>query len=304
MISRNLRHLWLFLAASELGSLTRASEGACVSQPAVTQALGKLERAAGGPLFDRTRHGVFASERGEVLARRVARALARMDAALREGSPLLPLTASAAQLSARIALADAGNSTLAARSLGLAQPTVHRAVTQLENEAGCALFERRPHGLMPTRALALSQAAGVLGAGTGARRPGRARRSRGRARHRGRAAAGVLGAAAARRELRPKQALRVVDGLHRDLLSGLRHGDIDLLVGALCDAAPIGGAVPAAQSVPEAEPQGRAMAAKAVRQRVRNCADLLRSSATSSGGASAMARRALGRSAVSSGSCA
>ncbi|MBR9837252.1 MAG: LysR family transcriptional regulator [Rhodobacteraceae bacterium] len=209
-----------------------------------------------------------------------------------------------AQLSARIALADAGNSTLAARSLGLAQPTLHRAVTQIENEAGCALFERRPHGLMPTRALALSQAAGVFGTGTGAGRSGRARRLRGRAYHRARSAAGALGAAAACREQRPKQALRVVDGLCSDLLSGLRRGDIDLLVGALRDPAPLGAAVPAALSVPEGEPQGRAMAAKAVRQRVRNCADLLRSSATSSGGASAMARRALGRSAVSSGSCA
>lgn len=100
------------------------------------------------------------------------------------------------------------------------------------------------------------------------------------------------------RERRPKQALRVVDGLYSDLLSGLRRGDMT------CWSAPIGAPVPAAPSVPEGVPQGRAMAAKAVRQRVRNCADLLRSSATSSGAASAMARRALGRSAVSSGSCA
>ncbi|MBN8185380.1 LysR family transcriptional regulator [Salipiger thiooxidans] len=87
MISRNLGHLRLFFAASQLGSRIRASKVARVSQPAVTQALGKLKRAAGGPLFDRTRHGVFAPERGERLARRVVRALARLDPALREVSP-------------------------------------------------------------------------------------------------------------------------------------------------------------------------------------------------------------------------
>ncbi|EEX12774.1 transcriptional regulator, LysR family [Citreicella sp. SE45] len=42
MISRNLRHLRLFLAACELGSLTRASEVARVTRPAVTQAQGLL----------------------------------------------------------------------------------------------------------------------------------------------------------------------------------------------------------------------------------------------------------------------
>lgn len=104
MISRNLRHLRLFLAACEPGSLTRASEVARVLQPAVTQALGKLEREVGGPLFDRTRHGVVPTERGEVPARRAAGALARLDPSLREVSPRLPLTASAAQLSALIAL--------------------------------------------------------------------------------------------------------------------------------------------------------------------------------------------------------
>lgn len=38
---------------------------------------------------------------------------------------------------------------------------------------------------------------------------------------------------------RPRQNLRVVDGLYSDLLTGLRRGDIDLLIGALRDPVPI-----------------------------------------------------------------
>uniref|UniRef100_UPI0011094E10 LysR family transcriptional regulator n=1 Tax=Poseidonocella sp. HB161398 TaxID=2320855 RepID=UPI0011094E10 len=79
MISRNLRHLRLFLAVADLGSVTRASDLYNVSQPAVTQALGKLEAQAGGPLFSRTRQGFFLTPRGEALSARVARAFDRLD---------------------------------------------------------------------------------------------------------------------------------------------------------------------------------------------------------------------------------
>ncbi|MFQ3186580.1 MAG: LysR family transcriptional regulator of gallate degradation, partial [Marinomonas primoryensis] len=49
----NLRHLRVFLAVAELKSITRASENIFLSQPAITQAIAKLEGLLGAPLFER-----------------------------------------------------------------------------------------------------------------------------------------------------------------------------------------------------------------------------------------------------------
>jgi DNA-binding transcriptional LysR family regulator len=62
MSSPNLRHFRVFLAVAELRSPTLASERCRVSQPAVTQSLGKLERKVSGTLFERTRQGFFLTE--------------------------------------------------------------------------------------------------------------------------------------------------------------------------------------------------------------------------------------------------
>ena len=53
-----------------------------MSQPAVTQAIAKLERGVGAALFDRTRTGFVLTERGEILRGRVRRAMDRLDGAL------------------------------------------------------------------------------------------------------------------------------------------------------------------------------------------------------------------------------
>lgn len=73
MISRNLRHLRVFLAVAEEAQITAAAERFNVSQPAVTQMLGKLETQAGGALFDRTSRGFILNERGTALAARLCR---------------------------------------------------------------------------------------------------------------------------------------------------------------------------------------------------------------------------------------
>ncbi len=54
----NLRHLRVFLAIAETGSITRAAEAARLSQPAVTQGLTRLEAALGAALFRRGPQGL------------------------------------------------------------------------------------------------------------------------------------------------------------------------------------------------------------------------------------------------------
>ena len=245
-LSRKLRHLRLLLSGAETGSLTHSASILNVSQPAVTQAIGKLERETGGRLFDRTRQGIFPPPRCEVLARRLRRAFDRLDPALTDVAPRLMLTATWAQLQSLVAVHEAENFTLAARRLGLAQPTVHRAISQLEQEAGQSLFERTAFGLLPTRQTrALVQAVMLAfaeldqadsdlseldGGETGQIVVGSLPLSR----------SVLLPRALARfREQRPRYPVMVIDGRYDELLGNLRRGEVDLIIGALRQPAPI-----------------------------------------------------------------
>jgi LysR family transcriptional regulator, regulator for genes of the gallate degradation pathway len=246
VISRNLRHLRILLAVADTGSITQAAEMCHVSQPAVTQAINKLEREACGALFERTRQGLFATPRGAVVADRVRRAFALLDPAAEDVSPRLRITATSAQLAALVAVREAENFTLAARRLGIAQPTVHRAVTQLEQEAARALFERTSYGLSATRQCRALTRATQLAFAELAQADADLAELEGK--EVGQIVIGALPlsrsvvlprALAEFRRQRPTQAITVIDGLYSELLSGLRRGDIDVIVGALRDPAPI-----------------------------------------------------------------
>lgn len=246
MLVANLRHLRVFLSVAECGSVTRAAAAGFVSQPAVTQAIAKLEAEAGVPLFLRTQQGFFPTEAGALFRHRVSRALTRLDGALSDIAPRLAVTASRAQLAALIATVEAQNFTLAAHRLGIAQPTVHRAVTSIEASAGRALFQRSPLGVAPGRqALALAQAARLAFAELD---QAVAELAELQGREVGEIAIGALPlsrshilpqALAQFRKTRPRQAIRVIDGPYDDLLADLRAGNIDLMIGALRSPLPV-----------------------------------------------------------------
>lgn len=242
----NLRHLRVFAVVADTASVTRAAEAAGISQPAVTQALSRLEALLGTALFTRTPHGLFLNPSGDILRLRVSRALNLLDAALTGIAPRLRLTATAAQLEALIAVCDEENFTLAAHRLGLAQPTVHRAVAQLEKEAGRALFERSAQGTAPTRSgQSLAQAARLAFSELA---QAEAELADARAETAGTIVIGamplsrshILPAAIARfQQERPLQTISVTEGPYGELLAGLRRGDIDFLIGALRQPTPI-----------------------------------------------------------------
>lgn len=247
VLQQNLRHLRVFLAVVETGSVTRAAELCHVSQPAVTQALSKIERSIGISLFDRTTQGLFSNRAGQQLATRVRRAFGYLDPALIDLSPRLRITATSAQLQALVAVREAENFTLAARRLGLAQPTVHRAVSQLEQEAARPLFERTSYGIVATRpAQALAQAARLSFAELAQAEADLADLTRAEA---GRIVIGSLPLSRSYmlpktisrfRKLRPNLPIHIMEGRYADLLQGLRRGEIDFLIGALRDPVPIG----------------------------------------------------------------
>jgi DNA-binding transcriptional LysR family regulator len=63
----NLNHLAIFHAVAEAGSVTRAAERLCISQPAVSKQLRELERSLGMALFHRLSKGIQLTEAGQLL---------------------------------------------------------------------------------------------------------------------------------------------------------------------------------------------------------------------------------------------
>ena len=243
----NLRHLRVFLAAHDGGSVTQAASLCNVSQPAVTQSLHKLEEQLGSRLFERTSQGLFATEAGAMLAVRVRRALNLLDAALGDLAPRMRLTATTSQLIALVAAVETENFTLAARRLHLAQPSVHRAISDLEKDAGRPLFERMSRGMVATRiAGKLAQAAQLAFAEIE-----QAEADLGElvGREVGRIVVGamplsrssILPDAIARfRKRRGSLPIRALDGPYDDMMTALRRGEVDFLIGAMRNPPPVG----------------------------------------------------------------
>lgn len=65
-----LRHLKTIRAIADAGSLTRAATELGLAQPALSAQLKRIERALGGALFERGRHGVRATALGELVLER------------------------------------------------------------------------------------------------------------------------------------------------------------------------------------------------------------------------------------------
>lgn len=242
----SIRHLRMFQALAQTNSVTRAAEICHVSQPAVTQAMAKLANEVGQTLFNRSPQGLFLTEAGELLRYRANRSMARLDVAMADMDRAIRVQATWAQLTVLIAVTEQENFTLAARYLGLAQPTVHRSTTMLEQSAGTSFFQRTSHGLITTRpgqllaqaarlALAeLDQASSDLAALDG--------------REVGRIVIGALplsrsgwlpSSIVAFRQRRPSFPFEVIDGRYDELLLGLRRGEIDMMLGALRLPSPI-----------------------------------------------------------------
>jgi DNA-binding transcriptional LysR family regulator len=244
----NLRHLEAASAIVRLGSISAAAAAINLSQPATTQAIAKLEGLLGRRLFDRHPGGVTATAAGHLLAGRVDRALTLLTEAARATRraarlpPLGPIARQIgmAQLRAAIAVDRAGSYVGAAAEIHLSQPAIHRAVRELELMLGVPLVARDGKTLrlsqpalrfVPPARLAIAelQAAldelGALEAGdTGQIVVGAMPLAR----------AGLLPATIADfTTAYPRAQMRVVDGPYADLRTGLRSGDIDVLIGAL-----------------------------------------------------------------------
>jgi LysR family transcriptional regulator of gallate degradation len=235
--SLNLRHLRAFAEVVRLGSVSDAASAVALTQPAITQAVAKLERQLGLPLFDRRSDGMAANEAAIALA-------ARIEAALRHvGSHKVSMS----QVKALIAVAAEGSYAGGALRIGAAKPTLHRAIKDLSFALRKALVVRRGKGVALTESgvrtvrgfrLACAELGSALdeveqrkGFDVGRIAIGALPVSRAR----------LLPAAVTRyRQRHPQVALAIVEGAYHELLEPLRNGELDMLVGSLRPIAPGG----------------------------------------------------------------
>lgn len=253
----NVRHLQAVQQVAALNRINLAADAVHLSQPAVTQAVAKLEQTLSARLFDRRPEGMFLTEIGEIFLARVIRALDLLKDGERQARKRAPRPApagrrdfhrltTAVQLRALIAVAQTGNFSHAARELGVSQPAVHRAARDLERLSGLSFFEPVRRGVMLTPAAeAFAHHVRLANAEI---RQGQFEVSEFLGRDSTRIAVGsmplsrttILPAAIDQllRESNGQLQLQCVDGAYSTLLRDLRFGDLDLLIGALRDPLP------------------------------------------------------------------
>jgi DNA-binding transcriptional LysR family regulator len=248
----NLRHLRAVAAIRRRGSVSRAAGEVALSQPAVTQGIAKLEEQFGLRLFERGPAGMAPTPAGTRLADRIEAAAAAMNAAfeaIRGGSKggfggtanLVTMS----QVRALLALAAAGSFVDAAQASQLSQPSLHRAVRDVERLSGVALVERRGRGVRLTGAgqrlargfslgigeiqAALDELAALAGVDAGRIRIGAMPLARSH----------LLPLAIARfHRASPAVLIDIEEGPHGELIERLRDGRLDFLIGALRDPSP------------------------------------------------------------------
>lgn len=254
----NLRHLRAFRAVAGAGSLSAAAPRVYLSQPAISQAITKLESLVGSRLFERHSGGMVATPSGELLLDRAERALGYIRNGVREALRVggakaaeraanLDELLSTTQLRALVAVSAARSFSMAARTASVSQPSLHRAARELESVLDLTLFQRTPRGVNLTRAgttlsrytklafaeieQGFTEVAEVQGLETGRILVGTMPLARTLI------LPTAINAIAAER---PEVRVGVIDGPYTDLVRGLRHGELDLLIGALRIPPPFG----------------------------------------------------------------
>ena len=158
----NLRHLRVFQAVARLGSVCGASREACLSQPAVTQAIANLEAMLDVVLFERHHSGCYLTEHGRTYLARTNRMFSEMEQGIVAplvGPPFADDKSlksilgkiTATHVRALIAIAEHRSVETAALNLGVSASSLARAARDLDGVLKRTLFHPGPQGLAPTK---------------------------------------------------------------------------------------------------------------------------------------------------------
>ncbi len=228
----NLRHLAAIARIADLGTMNAAARAVNLTQPAITQALERIERLTATRLFERRHDGMVPTDAACLLVPRIRAAQDHI------ASPHVTMS----RLRALLALADSGSYNGARAATGLSLPSLHRAVNDLSLSLRRPLAERRGKVVILTDAgmtiarsfrlarveleAGLAEIAALQGHETRSIAIGAMPLSRAR----------VLPAAITRFLRRhPQVRISIVEGSRGELVEPLRNGAIDLMVGALRD---------------------------------------------------------------------
>jgi DNA-binding transcriptional LysR family regulator len=250
----NLRHLLAVAVVAEAGSLSAALPLVSLSQPALTQAIGRLEKQLNATLFTRHPGGMTPTEASLLLVPRVLRARGYIARGIRlaRRTMRLPMTAglerrvTLGQLRALTEVAEGGSYSLAAARSGISQPAVYRAMSELSDVVEFPLVQRRGKTVQLSAAamrmlrfarLARSELQAGLDELAALRSQGA-----------GRIALGVLPLArvvllpqvlARFAQANPGVSINVVEGPYVELLGHLRDGSLDVVIGAMRHPLPV-----------------------------------------------------------------
>jgi LysR family transcriptional regulator of gallate degradation len=156
----NLRHLRAFIAVAESGGVSQAGKSIYRAQSAISRSIQELETALGVDLFERKSSGMLPTVFGQALLYRALRAanefkLARdaMASRIRKAggtlnAPVFDLLYNRDRLQIFVALAESHHMQTVANLLGITQPAVSTAISELEASLGIALFLRTAKGLV------------------------------------------------------------------------------------------------------------------------------------------------------------
>ena len=158
--SASIRHLKVFESVAHLQGFQRASQECHLSQPAVTQAIAKLEEQLGVSLLVRRASGSYLNDIGVVFHRRMQRLFAQIEQALVDlGVPTGPLPisqlttrVSRSQIRSLIAIAENGSFAQAARALDISQTSLQRSARDLERILRTPLYNQTASGVVATQA--------------------------------------------------------------------------------------------------------------------------------------------------------
>ncbi len=246
--SASIRHLRLFESVAQLHGVRRASEECHLSQPAVTQAIAKLEEQLGVQLLIRCATGSYLNEFGVIFHARTQRFFAQMEQALLElGVPSSPFPLARvasritrSQIRSLMAIVENGTFAHAARALDVSQTSLQRAARDLERTLRTPLYLQTAAGIMAT-----------TGAAEFARKIKVAQREidwgvdeveAARGKVTGEIVIGALllaGSAVLASVISdlvstfPNANIRILNGNAEDVLRYLRNGDVDVVIGLL-----------------------------------------------------------------------
>ncbi len=238
----NIRHIRLFVACAETGSLTSAAAVLGITQPAASQALRRLEELLDATLVERD--AMMLTAEGKVAQQRFRRLLGLIrqacGPAAKAAIGIIETRLTWPHLRAITTFAEHGSFSAAARMLEQSEPAVQRAAREAEAVIGISLFENSGRNVRLTAAglsaarwfsLAMSEFENL-----------RDQLLEARNHYAGRISIGTLpltrtflvpDVVALLASRYPLARFEIVEGSYELLIDDLERGRIDVLVGAL-----------------------------------------------------------------------